>query len=63
MEERNAASLRTHERNVEHYQGLLRTRLNDVETRFVERRLWEERFAVGMIKFARRRLCSERPID
>ncbi|WP_089025453.1 hypothetical protein [Bradyrhizobium mercantei] len=46
MQDREIALLRTHERNVERYRGLLRTKLNDVETRFVERRLSEERFAI-----------------
>ncbi|MGY3691623.1 hypothetical protein ACVIGA_001703 [Bradyrhizobium sp. USDA 3240] len=51
MEERTIAMLRMHEQNIERYQGLLRTKLSDVETHFIERRLSEERFTIEMPKF------------
>ncbi|WP_050421749.1 hypothetical protein [Bradyrhizobium tropiciagri] len=63
MEEYQIALLRTHERNIERYRGLLRTKLNDVEIRFVERRLSEERFAVEMLKVAGREEVSSNQLD
>ncbi|WP_426441464.1 hypothetical protein [Bradyrhizobium genosp. P] len=62
MEERKIAMLRAHEQNIERYQGLLRTRLNDVEMHFIERRLSEERFAIHMLKFMNREEASVRPL-
>jgi hypothetical protein len=59
MEDRKIAMLRVHEQNIERYQGLLRTKLSDVETHFIERRLSEERFAIGMLKFMSR---GEEPV-
>ena len=44
-------SLRTHERNISRYQNMLKTRLSEVELRFVERRLAEERFKIAMLEF------------
>ena len=41
--------LRTHESNIDRYQRLLKTKLNDVETQFLERRLVEERFWLAML--------------
>jgi len=58
MEERKIAMLRMHEQNIERYQGLLRTKLSDIETHFIERRLSEERFAIEMLKFMS---CGESP--
>jgi hypothetical protein len=43
------ARLRTHERNIDRYQRLLKTKLNDIETQFLERRLSEERFWLKML--------------
>ena len=45
------ARLRTHQENIERYQSLLETKLNDVERQFVEKRLSEERFAIAMLRF------------
>ena len=45
------ARLRTHQENIERYQSLLETKLNDVERQFVEKRLYEERFAIAMLRF------------
>ena len=47
MSERNAR-LRTIEGNIDRYQGLLKSNLSDIEARFVERRLSEERFALAI---------------
>jgi hypothetical protein len=40
------ARLRTHQKNIERYQSLLKTKLNDVEVQFLEKRLSEERLAM-----------------
>jgi hypothetical protein len=45
------ARLRTHQKNIERYQTLLKTKLNDVEVQFLEKRLSEERSAVAMLQF------------
>ena len=50
MDDRTAR-LRTHERNISRYQNMLKTRLSEVELRFVERRLAEERFKIAMLEF------------
>ena len=42
---------RFHQRNIDHYQGLLKSGLSDIELRFVEQRLSEERFALAMLQF------------
>jgi hypothetical protein len=49
MEER-IVRLRTHQKNIDRYQSLLKTKLSDVEQQFLERRLFEERFAVAMLQ-------------
>ncbi|QIG97387.1 MULTISPECIES: hypothetical protein [unclassified Bradyrhizobium] len=54
MDERRIAMLRVHEQNIEHYRGLLRTKLSEVEAHFIERRLSEERCAIEMLKFVAR---------
>ncbi|MGA2999150.1 hypothetical protein [Bradyrhizobium sp.] len=43
--------LRSHQRNIDRYQGLLKSRLSDIELRFVEQRLSEERLALAMLQF------------
>jgi hypothetical protein len=45
------ARLRTHQKNIERYQELLNTKLNEVELQYLEKRLSEERFAVAMLEF------------
>jgi hypothetical protein len=44
------ALLRTHERNIERYQALLKTKLSDVEKQYLEKRLSEERIAMAMLR-------------
>jgi hypothetical protein len=44
------ARLRTHQKNIERYQSLLKTKLNDVEVQFLEKRLSEERLAIAMLQ-------------
>jgi hypothetical protein len=43
--------LRSHQRNIDRYQGLLKSSLSDIELRFVEQRLSEERLALAMLQF------------
>jgi hypothetical protein len=50
MDER-IARLRTHQRNIDRYQGLLKTKLNELESQFLERRLSEERLALATLEF------------
>jgi len=50
MDEKEAR-LRGHEQNISHYRSILKTRLTEVETHFVERRLAEERFKITMLEF------------
>jgi hypothetical protein len=45
------ARLRTHQRNIDRYQGLLKSSLSEIELRFVEQRLSEERLALAMLQF------------
>jgi hypothetical protein len=50
MSER-ANRLRSHQRNIDRYQGLLKSGLSDIELRFVEQRLSEERLALAILQF------------
>jgi hypothetical protein len=43
--------LRAHQRNIDRYQGLLKSSLSEIELRFVEQRLSEERLAMAMLQF------------
>jgi hypothetical protein len=54
MDEREAR-LRWHEQNISHYKNILKTRLTEVEMRFVERRLAEERFKIAMLEVSHTR--------
>jgi hypothetical protein len=49
MEER-IARLRAHQKNIDRYQSLLKTKLSDVEQQSLERRLFEECFAIAMLQ-------------
>lgn len=49
MSER-VARLRAHQRNIERYEGLLQSSLNETELRFVNQRLSEERRALEMVQ-------------
>jgi hypothetical protein len=46
MTDEELARLRAHQSNIGRYRRLLRTNLSDLECRFLERRLSEERSAV-----------------
>jgi hypothetical protein len=43
--------LRTHQKNIDRYQGLLKTKLSELESQFLERRLSEERLALATLEF------------
>jgi hypothetical protein len=43
--------LRAHQRNIDRYQNLMKTKLSAIELRFVEQRLSEERFTLAMLQF------------
>jgi hypothetical protein len=45
------ARLHAHLRNIDRYQGLLKTELNELEVQFLQKRLSEERFAIAMLHF------------
>ena len=45
------ARLRAHHRNVERYEGLLKTKLAEIELQYLQKRLAEERFAIAMLQF------------
>jgi len=51
MSERSAR-FRTHQKNIERYQNLLKTQLSEVELQFLEKRLSEERLAIAMLQFS-----------
>ena len=51
MDEKRAALLRTHQKNIARYQKLLKFSLSKAETHFIQGRLAEERFAVAMLDF------------
>jgi hypothetical protein len=46
-----ASRLQAHQRNIQRYEKLLKSKLNATELRFVEQRLSEERFALAMLQF------------
>lgn len=43
------ARLRAHQRNIERYQRLLETKLSDLESQYLKKRLSEERFWIAML--------------
>ena len=49
----SAARLRTHLRNIDRYQNLLKTRLTELELQYLEKRLLEEHSAVAALHFNR----------
>ena len=44
------ARVDAHQRNIERYEGLLKSSLNETELRFVNQRLLEERRALAMLQ-------------
>ena len=60
MDER-IARLRAHEQNIDRYQRLLRTKLTDLESQFLEKRLSEERLSSLLAPASpqiRKRICG-----
>jgi hypothetical protein len=51
MDEKRAALLTAHQQNIDKYQKILKTKLSEAETRYLEKRLSEERFAMAMLRF------------
>jgi hypothetical protein len=45
------ARLRSHQRNIYRYESLLKSSLSELELRFVEQRLSEERVALAVLQF------------
>jgi hypothetical protein len=43
--------LRAYQRNIDRFEGLLKSSLSEIELRFVEQRLSEERLALAMLQF------------
>ena len=58
MDERRAFLLRVHERNIDRFHRLLKTKLSEAEVRCLKKRLSEERFAVAMLQV---KLHPDRP--
>ena len=50
MDDQSIARLRAHQRNIDRYQKMAKTRLTPTERQFVERRLSEERFLIAMLQ-------------
>jgi hypothetical protein len=51
----SGARLRTHLRNIDRYQNLLKTHLTELELQYLEKRLLEERSAIAALHFNRLR--------
>jgi hypothetical protein len=50
--ETRIVQLRTHQKNIDRYEGcLLETNLSEVERQYIEKCLSEERFAIAMLQF------------
>ena len=43
--------LRTHQKNIDRYENMLKTELTDRERQFVQKRLSEERFTIALIQY------------
>ena len=49
--ETRTVQLRTHQKNIDRYENMLKTELSDDERQFVQRRLSEERFTTALLQF------------
>ena len=47
--ETRIVQLRTHQKNIDRYEGLLETKLSEVERQYIEKRMSEERLAIAML--------------
>jgi hypothetical protein len=45
------ARLQAHQRNIDRYEDLLKNALSELEVKFLQKRLSEERFAIAMLHF------------
>ena len=54
--ETRVIQLRTHQKNIDRYQGLLKTKLNETERQYLEKRVCEEKIA--MLQLMETRLNS-----
>ena len=50
--ETRIVQLRTHQKNIDRYVGLLETKLSEVERQYIEKRLSEERLAKAALPAA-----------
>jgi hypothetical protein len=50
--ETRIVQLRTHQKNIDRYVGLLETKLSEVERQYIEKRLSEERLAMAALPAA-----------
>jgi hypothetical protein len=53
--ETRIVQLRTHQKNIDRYEGLLQTKLTEAERQYIEKRLSEECLAMAMLQFVSRR--------
>jgi hypothetical protein len=49
--ETRIVQLRTHQKNIDRYEGLLQTSLSEADRQSIEKRLSEERLAMAMLQF------------
>ncbi len=49
MEDERTARFRAHQKNIDRYRGLLKTKLTEFEREYIEKRLSEEQFEAGML--------------
>jgi hypothetical protein len=57
--ETRIVQLRTHQKNIDRYEGLLETKLSQVERLYIEKCVSEERFAIAMLDFMSPRPASK----
>jgi hypothetical protein len=49
--ETKIVQLRTYQKNIDRYEGLLQTKLSEADRQYIEKRLSEERLAMAMLQF------------
>jgi len=49
--EKRIVQLRTHQKNISHYENMLKAELTDLERQFVQKRLSEERFTIALLQY------------
>ena len=49
--ETRIVQLRTHQKNIDRYENMLKTELTEPEPQFVQKRLSEERFTIALLQF------------